>query len=441
MPITGVEVDHYMRVKHASFKPTPGVNEITGDNGAGKTSLLQAIATMGGKRNIAWKPINSGAKEAKIIIDIDGVGEVPIRMIRRMFTNEDGTTGETMTVEGPGGSRFSKPQSLMDSIVTEFSFDPLSMLDMDQKSFLNVLKRFVPDYDFEGNDVARKTAFDDRTDVNRDLKNLKSQVAGFSITADTPDEEINIDALTADLEAVGTHNTDVETRKANRARVADEAVRLRAEAASLEQQAVDYVRLADQARVKATEAVTKADDNDKRLKDAGPLPEPKDASDIRAQIERANIVNATVRDKKRMNGLITQAEAKEAESKALSKKIEDIDAAKANSIKTANLPVDGLDIDADGVVMFNGEPLSQASQAQKIRVSVALAAAMSPKLKVAIIKDGSLLDKKSWALMEAYAAEHGLQIFVETVSSDRPTAIVIEDGRMVESEAMKVAAE
>lgn len=439
MPITNVEIDSYMRMRHAAFQPKKGVNEITGENGAGKTSLLQAIATMGGKRNIAWKPIHSGEKEAKIVIDIDGIGEVPVRMIRRMFTNEDGTTGETMTLEGPGGARFPKPQSLIDAVITEFSFDPLSLLDIDQKRFLDILKRFVPDYDFDAHDAARKQAFDDRTDVNRDLKNLRSQVAGFAIPSDTPDDEISVDALTAELEAVGTHNTDVETRKANRARVADEAVRLRAEAESLEQQAIDYERLAAQARVKASEAVSKADDNDKRLADAGPLPVPKDASEIRAKIERANIVNAAVRDKKRMGALIRQAESKDEEAKALSKKIDAIDVAKANSIKTANLPVDGLDIDADGIVMFNGEPLSQASQAQKIRVSVALAAALSPKFKVAIIKDGSLLDKKSWALMEEYAAEHGLQVFVETVSSDRPTAIVIEDGRIID-QAMKVAA-
>ncbi|WP_164894988.1 hypothetical protein, partial [Mesorhizobium sp. M7A.F.Ca.AU.001.01.1.1] len=86
-----------------------------------------------------------------------------------------------------------------------------------------------------------------------------------------------------------------------------------------------------------------------------------------------------------------------------------------------------------------GQPLDQASQAEKIRVSVAIAAAMSPKLKVAIIKDGSLLDKKSWALLEQFAIEHDLQVFVETVDSTRPTAIVIEDGSIRQEQALEAA--
>lgn len=439
MPITNIEVDNYMRVRHAAVQPKAGVNEITGENGMGKTSFLQAIATLGGKENVAWKPIHSGEQEAKIVIAMEGVGEMPIKMVRRFYKRDDGTTGETLHVEGPGGARFQKPQSILDAVVGQFSFDPLSLIEMDQKRFMDILRRFVPDFDFDAQEHARKQAFDDRTDVNRDLKNLKSQVAGFSIPTDTADEEIDISALSAELQAVGEHNAQVEQRKANREKVADEAVRLRSEADSLDRQAADYRRLAIEAEERAAALREQADGNDKRLADAGPLLEPKDASAIRAQIEQANIANAAVRDKLRMNSLIRQADAKDAESKALTTTIEGIDKAKAEAIKNANLPVDGLDIDQDGVVLYKGEPLSQASQAQKIRVSVALAAAMSPKLKVAIVKDGSLLDKKSWGLLEKYAAEHDLQVFVETVSSDRPNAIVIEDGMVAGAEEAKAA--
>jgi hypothetical protein len=73
------------------------------------------------------------------------------------------------------------------------------------------------------------------------------------------------------------------------------------------------------------------------------------------------------------------------------------------------MPVEGLgfaDSEDGPFVTLGAEPFDQASQAQKIRVSVAIAAAMNPKLRVARILDGSLLDARSWAALEDYAATH-----------------------------------
>lgn len=446
MPITHLVVDNYMRVKHVDLEPTPGLNEITGLNTHGKSSLLAAISTMGGKKQVAWKPIRDGAEEAQIIIDMDGVGEVPVRMVRTFKRNESGDVVQSVVLEGPGGARFPKPQQLLDAIVGEFSFDPLAIIDMEGEKLQAVLQRFVPDFDFAADKIAFEQDFNARTDVNRRLKDLKSQVAGITVPNDTPAEPIDESALVSDLQAVGEHNADIERRRGNRTQVANEAIRFRAEADGFDEQAAGYRRLADEAVAKAAELRVKADENDQRLADAGPLPEPKDAGEITAKIERARITNAAVADLQRRNALVWKAEGLEAESATLTEAIEKRRADKAEAITKAKLPVDGLSFGDDGMIMFNGQPLDQASMAEKIRVSVGIAAALSPKLKVAIVKDGSLLDRNSWALLEKYAEEHGLQVFVETVDSSRPTAIVIEDGRIrggeeVPSDAVLEAAE
>ena len=61
-------------------------------------------------------------------------------------------------------------------------------------------------------------------------------------------------------------------------------------------------------------------------------------------------------------------------------------------------------------------------------VSIAVAGAMNPKLRVIRVRDGSLLDDDSMAALTRYAEEHELQIWLETVQSDRETAVVIENG-------------
>lgn len=433
--IVRLVAENLKRLHAVEVAPDGSIIEVTGRNGNGKTSLLDAIVLALGGGTMPKAPIRKGETEAHIEIDL---GDLVV--IRTFKLRDDGTILNTLVVKNADGAKYSSGQAILDTLIGRLAFDPLEFTRLPAKAQFDTLKQFVTDFDFEENAKARKTAFDTRTDVNRDLKNTKSQVAGFSIPDDTPDEEINIDALTAELEAVGTHNTDVETRKANRARVADEAVRFRAEAESLETQAQDYERLAAQAREKAAEFVAKADDNDRRLAAAGELPTPKDASEIRAKIERANIVNASVRDKRRMDALIVDANKLEQTATGLTNEIERLDAEKATAIASAKMPIDGIGF-ADDYITLNDLPFDQASGAEQLRASIAIAIASNPKLRVLVVKDGALLDDDSMKIVAEMAEANDVQVWVESVDSDRPGALVIEDGRLVETEAMKVAAE
>jgi len=427
--------ENLKRLYAVDITPDGDFVHVTGRNAQGKSSVLDAIVLALGGGTMPKAPIRNGEDEARVEIDLGD-----LRVIRKFKRREDGTILQTLTVQNADGAKFSSGQAILDTLIGKLAFDPLEFTRLSAKAQFDTLKQFVSDFDFEDNAKARKAAFENRTDVNRDLKNTKSQVAGFAIPADTPDAEINIDALTAELEAVGTHNTDVETRKANRARVADEAVRFRAEADGLEQQALDYERLAAQAREKAAEFVAKAEDNDKRLAAAGELPVPKDASEIRAKIERANIVNASVRDKHRMDLLIADARTLEQTATGLTNEIERLDAVKATAIASAKMPIDGISF-ADDYITLNDLPFDQASGAEQLRASIAIAIASNPKLRVLVVKDGALLDDDSMKIVAEMAEKNDIQVWLETVASNRPGALVIEDGRLVETEPMKVAAE
>ena len=91
------------------------------------------------------------------------------------------------------------------------------------------------------------------------------------------------------------------------------------------------------------------------------------------------------------------------------------------------MPIDGLSFDSDGVY-FKGVPFSQASSAEKLRVSVAMGIAMNPELKVLLIRDGSLLDQKNLKLIAGMANDSGHQVWVERVGSGEECQVIIEDG-------------
>ena len=111
---------------------------------------------------------------------------------------------------------------------------------------------------------------------------------------------------------------------------------------------------------------------------------------------------------------------------------DEIDLEKEGRVARAIFPVPGLAFGHDGLLL-EGVPFEQASQAEQIRVSVAMGAALHPQLRVLLVRDGSLLDERSLALLGELAAERDLQVWLERVgeaggAESTGDTLCIEDG-------------
>lgn len=109
---------------------------------------------------------------------------------------------------------------------------------------------------------------------------------------------------------------------------------------------------------------------------------------------------------------------------------------RAAMIQAAEFPVQGLAISETGVTL-HGIPFSQCSSAEQLRVSVAIGLAANPKLKVLLIRDGSLLDDESLALVARMAEEAKAQVWIERVEVDKTVSVIIEDGHVKGQEAIQ----
>jgi hypothetical protein len=171
-----------------------------------------------------------------------------------------------------------------------------------------------------------------------------------------------------------------------------------------------------------------------KIEAAGPLPPLEDADAISAKLEAARAANARYaawkqqRDKKA---------AYQAEADRLAKESEELDGiivglkkAKQDAIEAAKLPVAGLGIE-DGYITLNGVTWSQASRAERIDASTAIAMALNPKLKVILIRDGSNLGKAMKERIRQRAIEHGYRVLMEVVDDTGGTHVVIEDGVVI----------
>lgn len=120
-----------------------------------------------------------------------------------------------------------------------------------------------------------------------------------------------------------------------------------------------------------------------------------------------------------------EVESLQAKSDALTARLAKIEATKATALQHATFPVAGLGFSEDGVT-FNGKPFQQASSSEQLRVSLAIAMALNPEIRVIRISDGSALDEESMALIRKMVREKDFQIWIEMVSDN--VGIIIEDG-------------
>jgi hypothetical protein len=61
---------------------------------------------------------------------------------------------------------------------------------------------------------------------------------------------------------------------------------------------------------------------------------------------------------------------------------------------------------------------------------MAVALASKPRLRVVLIRDGSLLDDESMELLRKFADDNDVQVWIERVGSNDADALIIEDGEV-----------
>lgn len=433
--IVRLESENIKKLQAVAIEPEGNVIEITGDNDQGKTSLLDSIYwALGGVGAIQDDPIREGADKARIFLDIG-----PLKITRRMTRTEDGFN-PILIVENEDGAKYSSPQKRLDAIIGELTFDPLEFVRKKPKEQFDTLKAFVTGYDFEDAAARRKKIFDERTVVGRRANELEAQAKGIEFPSDTPDAPVDEEALVIRMQDAGEHNARIERMKAQR-----EADKRALETIEEQNKQRDQRILELQRQIDALEEESKAATQRWQAEMAKqinwePLPEPIDPSEIRAQIDIARRTNAYVAMKAQRASIEKQAAEQNDKVKQLTKEIEAIDKAKADAIAAAKMPVEGIGF-GDDVVLLNGHPLDQASGAQQLRASIALTMAANPKLRIMLVRDGALLGTAAMKMIAEMAQQHDFQVWIETVESSRPGAIVIEDGRIRGAQPAAEAAE
>lgn len=395
--IIRLEAANVKRIRAVEITPDGAVVLVTGRNAQGKSSVLDAIIyALGGKDAIPEQPLRDGADAGYIKLDLGDI------IVERTFTADN----TYLKVRAAGtNAEYPTPQKLLDGLVGKIAFDPLAFARMKAKDQLTALLEVV---DLGGLDLAklagdRQTLYERRTEANREIKRLKGALATLPHYDEAPAAVVPAGELAQQV-------ADGERINAERQRAAD---RLNAIARQITDLKAEAETL--------TGVVAR---------------EPVDVAALKDRLASAEADN----DKARANGRYLVAVGEFDTAKAAADKLDDdlkaLDARKAAALAAATFPVAGLSFD-DDQVFYDGRPLEQASSAELTRISTAVAMAANPKLKVILIKDGSLLDDENLRVIAEMAAANDYQVWIEKVDASGEVGVVIEDG-MVASVAAGV---
>lgn len=399
MKIINFKAENIKKLVAVEIAPEGNTVVVTGKNGAGKSSVLDAIYwALSGTKNIQEKPIREGEDKAFIRLDLGSL------IVERRFT-EKNTYLYVSTAEG---AKFSNPQEILDKLIGSITFDPLEFSRMGQKKQYEMLRNLVKlDVDIDQLDAQNKNDYQERTFVNREIKDLEAQIKGFVVPENAPTESIDISVESENL------------------------IEMKNQAALLRQKIIEHGRAASDVDVyeknlaQARNNLAVIEGQLEELKAKAATAEEIEA--LATRIGQAGELNKQVQIRKSKEEKEKELSLKTQKAEALTKTMEAREQQKKEALEKAKLPVAGLSL-SDGSVMFNEIPFDQCSSAEQLRISTAMAMASNPGLRVIRIKDGSLLDSEGMEILKAMAELGDFQIWIERVGDSDPMAVLIEDG-------------
>lgn len=415
MKIIELKVENFLRIEAAEINPDGSLVVIAGPNGAGKSSVLNALwAAIGGRAFDAEKPIREGAEKARIDLTL-GDGQTTIE-VERIYT-EGGSRLRVQEVRSLGKAVLSSPQSVLNALVGNLTFDPLAFSRQKPEEQARSLSQLI-DLDCSDLDARYAQASEDRLRLGREIKAMGEAPA----PGGEPPQRVDTEALGREISAIDetlSEKSNQQMRLQHAKQVIDSTTltleRLRGEIEKLESERNDQRAIAEQAR---------------GLLQAIPTDIEEQRTAALRRLAGANESNRQADTYEAARRLAQRKAAKEEKYQALSERLGLIRKERQEREAAAEYPIEGLAL-KEGGVLWNGIPFSQASAAERLRVGMAIGMAANPRLRVVRIEDGSLLDAASMAALEETARAEDYQVWIERVADeDAGAGIYIEDGRV-----------
>lgn len=403
---------NFKALKAFYCEPKPeGLTVIGGDNGAGKSSCLDALAfAVGGAKYRPSNPKREGA-----------VGDTTLHVdLSNGITVERKGKNLSLTVTDREGARHG--QELLDAFISNIAIDLPKFYNASSKDKAHmILDTLGIEEKLEELTKREKEKYDTRTVVGREADRKQKAAEDMPWHEDAPEEPVSVADLIKQQQEILSRNGIRAEHKRNlesyKGKVAD----------------ID-------SRVKAllgekSELLDKINDVQCAVSNDG---EEESTAELEEQIANFEETNRKVAENAERTRRLEEADALSDQRDALTKEIEEVRAERLALLKDADFPLDGLSVNDAGELVYNGQPWDCMSGSQQLIVSCAIASRINPTCRFVLMDKLEQLDLTTLKEFDAWLKTQDLQCIATRVSTGGECSLVIEDGEVKEGEKKPV---
>lgn len=443
--------------------------EITGANGVGKTSVIDAFRyalTNKSDRNII---VRKGEKEGEIIVETD----TGLIIDRKKRTEQ----ADYKSVK-ENGREVMAPENFLKQLFTQLQLDPVAFTLMDEKSKNRAILDLI-EFDWDLNFIRDKFGeipswvnyeqnilevlndmqsengewFKDRQNINRDIRNKAAFIE--DIAKDIPAsyqadkwEEYDIGAAYKKLEQIKEHNSRIERAKLFRSNYdsklrkleADKMIEISANEKSIASEREELLSSIERmkAEIRAAEdklsglsakfedkkAVAESKfqeskaklDADMNIADEYIDKQPIDCTELQAEISNAEAMKRHLNEYRRMKTMQAELEQLKAKSDEFTRKIETARTLPGEILETAKIPIEGFTVQ-DGIPLIHGLPVANLSEGEQLSLCVDVAISKPNGLQIILIDGTEKLSSENREKLYSKCRDKGIQ-FIATRTTD-----------------------
>ena len=398
--ISSLEIENVKRVKAVRLEPTEnGLTVIGGNNGQGKTSVLDAIAwALGGSRFAPSEPKRDGSVIPP---------HLTVKLSNGIIVERKGKNSDLKVID-PTGNK--SGQALLDSFVSAFALNLPKFMNGSSKEKADTLLRVIGVgdrlYELEFNEERK---YNERRAIGQIADQKKKFAAEMTEYPDAPQELVSVSELIKKQQEILARNGENQRLRSQKDKLEEEANNLSQQISQLNSQLTKVLYHLEQARKTVAE-----------LHDES-------TEEIERSIAEIEEINRRVRANLDKGKAEDDAKMFAEQYDALSREIEDIRKQKYDLLHNADLPLEGLSVE-NKELTYNGCKWDCMSGSEQLKVATAIIRKLNPECGFVLIDKLEQMDVDTLKAFGAWLEQEGLQAIATRVSKGGECSIIIENG-------------
>lgn len=421
MKINRLEAENVKRIKAVRIEPTAnGLTVIGGNNGQGKTSVLDAIAwALGGNK---FRPSDPQRNDSMIPPNLKVVMNNGL-VVERKGKNSD------LKVTDPNGEKAG--QKLLDSFVEELALNLPKFMQADGREKAKTLLHIIGVEDQLAElEQKEKQLYSERRYIGQVADQKEKFAKEQEYFPDAPDEPVSPSELIKQQQ-------DILARNGEKARIRANAAEMERKADLAEKElSLAYAAAADaEKRLEAAkEAYNKAmEDKETAFYSAETAGEDESTAELEESIRNIDEINRMVRAN--LDKLKAEDDAREyrRQYEEMTKKLEAVRKEQTDLLKSADLPLPDLSV-SEGELIYKGQKWDCMSGAEQLKVATAIVRRLNPECGFVLLDRLEQMDINTLKEFGEWLENEGLQAIATRVSTGDECSVIIEDGYVAGAE-------